>query len=115
MKSEQPTINEACADSAQITPQQALDHPATRAAIAFWQRYRKRGDDDEGGLTMFRRTLQYCMGENHHIGYVREKWLIWSREPLWFARRDFRQWPRYITWVTVWYEDEDNLPDGGDY
>ena len=116
MNSEQEiTTNESSADSATITPRQALDHSATRAAIAFWQRYRCREIDDTRGLPMFARLLQYCMGSNYHIGYVTDKWLEWSQEPLWFARRDFQQWPRYIVWVTMWYEDEDNLPDGGDY
>jgi len=68
---------------------------------------------------MFRRTLQYCMGEEHHIGYVVSKWLEWSEQPLWFSRRDGQQWPRYIMWVTMWGKNEDRLPDthltGGDY
>ena len=104
--------NESSADSAQITPRQALDHPATRAAIAFWQRYRKRNEEDTRGLPMFVRLMEFCMGEKHHVGYSIEKWSEWSREPLWFSRRDFQQWPRYIEWVTAWYEDENKLPDG---
>jgi hypothetical protein len=114
MNSEQQ-IDRSRADSATMTAREALDHSATRASIAFWQRYRKRGDDDTSGLPMFDRVMQYCMGESHHIGYVREKWSIWSEEPLWFSRRDFRQWPRYITWVIAWSQDAPLLPDGGDY
>ena len=107
---EKPTDN-TTQQAREITAREALDHPATRTAVEFWQRFRQRGRDDTGGVAMFRRALQYCMGQEHHIGYVVSKWIAWSRNPLWFAHRDFRQWPRYIEWVTTWGTTPREMPD----
>ena len=107
----QQTTDNTTQQAREITAREALDHPATHAAGDFWSRFRQRGHEDTSGLQMFHRALTYCMGEEHHFGYVVSKWKEWSRNPLWFSRRDFRQWPRYIEWVTTWATTPREMPD----
>ena len=106
----QPTDN-TTQQAREITAREALDHPATRAAVEFWSRFRQRGANDDSGLPMFRRALNHCMRQEHHISYVISKWREWSRNPLWFQRRGFQQWPRYIEWVTTWDTTPRDMPD----
>jgi len=88
--------------------------------VCYWQEYRHEGwmDNDEMenekriGFIMFRRALSYAMRDQHHDGYIMEKWRKWSRDPLWFKYRDGMQWPRFMAFLAMWYEWYTGPPAG---